>query len=59
MLDTLIVGAIVVVAAVYVGRRIFIQFSSKTPSCGCSGCSGAGSCPSADKGPDGSGCDGK
>ncbi|MFH1912662.1 MAG: FeoB-associated Cys-rich membrane protein [Pseudomonadota bacterium] len=59
MFDTLIVGAIVLVAAVYVGRRIIGQFSSKTPSCGCSGCAGASSCPSAGKESDGYGCDGK
>ncbi|MUM76948.1 FeoB-associated Cys-rich membrane protein [Pseudodesulfovibrio sp. F-1] len=59
MLDTLVVGAIVLVAAVYVGRRIFNQFFTKTPSCGCSGCSGAGSCPSAGKDKDSMRCDTK
>ena len=59
MLDTLIVGVIVLVAAVYVGRRVFRQFSSKVSSCGCSGCGSAGSCPSAGKGLDGSACNDK
>jgi hypothetical protein len=40
MLDSLIVGAIIVVAALFVGRRLYKQFTAKTPGCGCAGCGG-------------------
>lgn len=59
MLDTILVSAIVLVAAIYVGRRIYRQFTSGESSCGCSGCSGASTCPSANRGIDCSPCDGK
>lgn len=44
MIDTLLVGAIVLVAALYVGRRLYNQFTAKPNACGCSGCGQAGSC---------------
>ena len=40
MSDSIIVGAIVLVAAIYVGRRLFRQFTTKSASCGCGGCGG-------------------
>lgn len=46
MLDTILVIAIVAIAALYVGRRLYRQFSAKTPSCGCSGCGQARQCGS-------------
>ncbi|EGB14002.1 hypothetical protein DND132_0787 [Pseudodesulfovibrio mercurii] len=52
MLDTIIVGAIVAVAAFFVGRRLLRSFSAKHPSCGCSGCGQSGSCSGMKDGPD-------
>ncbi|ADU63011.1 MAG: FeoB-associated Cys-rich membrane protein [Pseudodesulfovibrio sp.] len=40
MSDTILVAAIVLVAAGYVGRRIYRQFTAKSASCGCGGCGG-------------------
>lgn len=45
MSDSILVGAIVLVAAVYVGRRIYRQFTDKSAPCGCSGCSGCSGKP--------------
>lgn len=57
MFDTIIVVAIVAVAAYYVGRRLLKPFTSKQASCGCSGCGQSGSCGGSIKdGPDRPGC---
>lgn len=53
MLDTIIVAVIVAVAAVFIGRRLFRQFTSKETACNCSGCGQAGSCQSAGNCPGG------
>jgi len=58
MLDTIIVVAIIAVAAYFVGRRLFRTFTAKQPSCGCSGCGQSGSCSGSKDGPGGNcGCD--
>ncbi|MGE4192514.1 MAG: FeoB-associated Cys-rich membrane protein [Pseudodesulfovibrio sp.] len=57
MLDTIIVIAIVCVAAYFVGRRFLRPFTSKQASCGCSGCGQSGSCCGSSKdGPEKSDC---
>lgn len=45
MSDSIIVGAIVLAAAVYVGRRIYRQFTARSASCGCGGCGGCSGKP--------------
>jgi uncharacterized membrane protein len=50
MIDTLIVGIIVLAAAVYVGRRLYRQFSSRSAACGCNGCASSASCKAAGAG---------
>jgi hypothetical protein len=44
MLDTIIVVAIVAIAAFFVGRRIMRSFTSGQSTCGCGGCGQSGSC---------------
>ncbi|WP_207259711.1 FeoB-associated Cys-rich membrane protein [Desulfovibrio sp. Huiquan2017] len=51
MLDTIIVGAIIAIAAFFVGRRLLRSFTAKQPSCGCGGCGQSGSCSGAKDGP--------
>ena len=51
MLDTIIVAAIIAVAAFFVGRRLYRTFSGKQAGCGCGqsgscGCSQSGACGS-------------
>lgn len=38
MIDTVIVIVIVAVAAAFVGRKLYRQFTAKSSGCGCSGC---------------------
>ena len=56
MIDTIVVSVIVVVAAAFIGRRFFKQFTSKESTCGCGGCGQAGSCSSIQDSPGKSGC---
>jgi hypothetical protein len=44
MFDTIIVVAIVAVAAFFVGRKILRTFTARQPACGCSGCGQSCSC---------------
>ena len=46
MTDTIIVATIVIIAAIFIGRRFFKQFTSSETACGCSGCGQSGSCGS-------------
>ncbi|RWU05392.1 FeoB-associated Cys-rich membrane protein [Pseudodesulfovibrio sp. S3] len=59
MLDTIIVAAIVIIAAVFVARRLLKPFISKNASCGCSGCGQSGSCSTIQGNPNTPGCSGK
>lgn len=52
MFDTLIVGVIVLGAALFVGRYLYNQFTAKANACGCSGCGQAGSCGSIQSSPE-------
>jgi hypothetical protein len=52
MLDTIIVVAIVAIAAFFVGRRILRSFTAKQPGCGCGGCGQSGSCSGIKDSPD-------
>jgi len=56
MLDTILVGAIVLAAAIFIGRRMYRQFTSKEVGCGCSGCGQSGCCSSGHSGNTGSCC---
>ncbi len=56
MLDTLIVGAIILAATIYVGRRLYRQFSSKGTAGGCSGCGQSSTCGGIQSSPDTSAC---
>ncbi|WP_319585166.1 FeoB-associated Cys-rich membrane protein [uncultured Pseudodesulfovibrio sp.] len=38
MFDTVIVVAIVAIAAFFVGRRLYRSFTAKQSGCGCGGC---------------------
>lgn len=58
MIDTIIVAAIVIVAAVFIGRRLYRQFTSSESTCGCSGCGKSDSCGPPGSNSDGSGCPG-
>ncbi|MBI9081504.1 MAG: FeoB-associated Cys-rich membrane protein [Pseudodesulfovibrio sp.] len=44
MLDTIIVLTIIAIAASFVGRTLYRQFSSKSAGCSCSGCGQSNSC---------------
>ncbi|WP_083863056.1 FeoB-associated Cys-rich membrane protein [Pseudodesulfovibrio piezophilus] len=57
MLDSIIVGAIVLLAAFFVGKRLYKQFSSKSSACGCSGCGDSGCCSSIKSSPDSHSCE--
>lgn len=57
MIDNILVGAIVLIAAVYIGRRLYNQFTAKSSGCGCSGCGQAGSCSGIQDTPGASHCD--
>lgn len=46
MLDTIIVGAIIVAAAIFVIRRLYRTFRSDSPACNCTGCGQDSNCPS-------------
>jgi len=50
MLDTILVGAIIMAALIYVGRRLYRQFTTPGAGCNCSGCGQANSCSSAHTG---------
>ena len=58
MIDTIVVTVIVVIAAVFIGRRFFRQFTSGESTCNCSGCGQAGSCSSIQDSPDKPECNG-
>ena len=52
MLDTIIVAAVIIVAAFFVGRRLIRPFLAKETSCGCSGCGNTGCCSTRQDSPD-------
>ncbi|WP_319467431.1 FeoB-associated Cys-rich membrane protein [uncultured Pseudodesulfovibrio sp.] len=57
MIDTILVGFIVAIAAFFVGRKLYRQFTAKTPFCGCSGCGQNSCCSSKGNCSDFSSCD--
>lgn len=56
MIDTIIVAAVVLIAAIFIGRRFFKQFTSTESTCNCSGCGNSGSCGTIKDNPDQNGC---
>nr|WP_321514090.1 FeoB-associated Cys-rich membrane protein [uncultured Pseudodesulfovibrio sp.] len=56
MFDTVLVAGIVIIAALFVGRRLIKQFKSKEASCSCSGCGKSGSCSGIQDSPNNDSC---
>ncbi|WP_281762497.1 FeoB-associated Cys-rich membrane protein [Pseudodesulfovibrio nedwellii] len=58
MIDTILVVCIVSIAGIFVARKLFKQFTSKQPSCNCTGCGHSGSCSGIQDSPNNDSCPG-